>query len=571
MKRIDIDKDVLIKMYIDENMNVKEIAEKLNLGEGAVYKNIRRYEISKSKELRKEKMKQTCMDKYGCSHHLKSNIIKEKRKKTNLEKYGVENVSENENIKNKIKETFIEKYGVDNPLKNQEVQNKRKDTCIKKYGVENPSSNSDIKEKRKQTFLNKYGYSCSFESPVLIEKRRNTFLEKYGYEYACQNEDVKTKIKKTNLKRYGCEYACQNENIKNKIKKTNLEKYGVENPFQSTEIKNKILETKIKNNGFIFYDKDNTKGYIEKTFIEKPTLREISDSTNYSYSRTCQLIRKYDLSDLVNMHVTISSYEKEIYDFLISLGIKNIERSNRNILNGKEIDIYLPDYKIGIEFNGSYWHSDIFVDKNYHYEKSKLAHEAGVFIYHIFEYEWNNDRDRNIIKNQLKRILFKEYSNSDEYEIKEISDADKKVFLNKNHIHGNDDSSVNVGLFYKDIMVELMTFKKSIFNNNEIWELSRHCCDIYSDNYQPNKIFEYFICKYLENNDEILSYSDISKDIDNFYTSLNFELVGECDPQYVLLKKINSSKIDCIEESTTSDKYMKVYDCGKKIWKYKKK
>ena len=64
-----------------------------------------------------------------------------------------------------------------------------------------------------------------------------------------------------------------------------------------------------------------------------------------------------------------------------------------NMLHGNNwFDIYLPEYHLGIEFNGSYWHSDIFHTDHkgrstYHQEKSLKAEEVGIFLFHIFEYE----------------------------------------------------------------------------------------------------------------------------------------------------------------------------------------
>ena len=36
----------------------------------------------------------------------------------------------------------------------------------------------------------------------------------------------------------------------------------------------------------------------------------------------------------------------------------------------QEIDIYIPELNIGIEFNGLYWHCELFKNENYHLEKT---------------------------------------------------------------------------------------------------------------------------------------------------------------------------------------------------------
>jgi len=41
--------------------------------------------------------------------------------------------------------------------------------------------------------------------------------------------------------------------------------------------------------------------------------------------------------------------------------------------DGKEIDVLLPDLKLGFEFNGEYWHSPDKKKIGYHFSKSREA------------------------------------------------------------------------------------------------------------------------------------------------------------------------------------------------------
>ena len=58
-----------------------------------------------------------------------------------------------------------------------------------------------------------------------------------------------------------------------------------------------------------------------------------------------------------------SAGELELKNWLIEQGF-NVKKTNDTLY---EIDIYLPDYKLGIEYNGEYWHSSTFKNKNYHF------------------------------------------------------------------------------------------------------------------------------------------------------------------------------------------------------------
>lgn len=101
-----------------------------------------------------------------------------------------------------------------------------------------------------------------------------------------------------------------------------------------------------------------------------------------------------------------SQPELEIVDYITTLDSSiAIKRHNRSILNGKEIDIYLPDYKLGIEYNGSWCHASENnpygnKDKYFHRDKFLLAKSKGVHLITIFDvdYEYNKERILNIIK-----------------------------------------------------------------------------------------------------------------------------------------------------------------------------
>ena len=106
---------------------------------------------------------------------------KNKMKQTCLEKYGTENPMQNEDVKNKIKNTFLNKYGVEYAGQIQEAIEKRKNTCIDKYGVSNPATLSD---------------NSKCHSKEAREKAINTMRERYGG-VGFEIEEIKEKAKKS--------------------------------------------------------------------------------------------------------------------------------------------------------------------------------------------------------------------------------------------------------------------------------------------------------------------------------------------------------------------------------------
>ena len=85
-----------------------------------------------------------------------------------------------------------------------------------------------------------------------------------------------------------------------------------------------------------------------------------------------------------------SKGESEVYEFISSIYSGKIQKRKKfkvSLRKYKEIDIYLPKLKIGIEYNGIYWHSDTFVDKFYHKEKLDFFKSKGIRLIQIFEDE----------------------------------------------------------------------------------------------------------------------------------------------------------------------------------------
>lgn len=124
--------------------------------------------------------------------------------------------------------------------------------------------------------------------------------------------------------------------------------------------------------------------------------------------------------------------EKEIISLLESYDIKTTV--DRKILHGREIDIFLPSYNIGIEYNGNLWHSEKFgKDRNYHFNKTKECEKNRIKLIQIFEDEYMLHKKIVFCKllhtlkinNNLERIAGRKC------EIRQISKNDAEVFLQK--------------------------------------------------------------------------------------------------------------------------------------------
>jgi len=233
--------------------------------------------------------------------------------------------------------------------------------------------------------------------------------------------------------------------------------------------------------------------------------------------------------------------EIEIKNMLKNHKIAYVE-NERTILNGKEIDIYLPDYKIGIEYNGLYWHSNLFKEKKYHINKTNDCENNNIQLIQIFEDEWVNKKSivESILKSKVG--IFQNIYYARKCIIKKIDSKIASKFLKENHLQGNVGSNVKLGLFHEDNLVSIMTFgKKRIVmgnkkNNNGEYEMLRFCNKLNTQVVGgASKLLKYFIKFYKP--ELITTYADRRYSNGSLYLKLGFKHEYNTQPNYYYFKK----------------------------------
>ena len=153
----------------------------------------------------------------------------------------------------------------------------------------------------------------------------------------------------------------------------------------------------------------------------------------------------------------ISKGEQEIMDWIREY-VPNAEHAYRK-LDGYEIDIYLPDQKIGIEYNGVYYHSTEFREKYAHRRKLEIAQKMGIRLMQFWDLEWETKQDivKSIILNALGihsvRIFARDTVLCD------VSSKNARAFCEENHLHGFRAANKYLGLYYNRTLVALMSYK----------------------------------------------------------------------------------------------------------------
>jgi hypothetical protein len=509
---------------------------------------------------------------------------------------------------------------------------KRKETCINKYGVDNPKKSKEIIEKEKENIRNKWNGEHYMLSNEVKNKFKNTMIEKWGVEWAQQSSEIKSKslstwnknpnksliiddrvsklvnkskeekndINKKKLKTISDRWGSYDNFIDYRlecIRNRSLEKYGLDHHFKSNDIKIKrVISYRENTMNKIKSNLPDNIIYISKKYNENKTDVIIDFfckecGSNFSINRQLFVNRKI-LNDKICLKCNPvlngrSKREIEVYTFIKENYNGEIILNSKNIISN-ELDIYLPDIKLAFEFNGLYWHSDLYKEKTYHLDKTKECLEFEINLIHIWEDDWDFKKEivKSIIFNKLGKSIKIGARSCD---IRVISDNKiVKDFLENNHIQGFVGSKIKLGLYQNNELMSIMTFgslRRSLGSKSKSghYELLRFCNKKNSTIIGgASKLLKYFIKNYKPS--EIISYSDSSRSNGDVFYKLGFELISDTIPNYYWIingirnHRFNFRKDKLIKQGGDFKKteveimsergYYRIFDCGSKKWKY---
>lgn len=183
-----------------------------------------------------------------------------------------------------------------------------------------------------------------------------------------------------------------------------------------------------------------------------------------------------------------SKAEDTVREYIESLGYE-VQSSNRKVLKGKEIDIYIPNLKVGIEFNGVYWHSEGGgkKDTQYHFNKWSNCGKVGVELIQIWEDDWVSNPEL-VLKSLTRRLAAKGDSTpAVNLTTRSVSQEEAENFLKANdlssfkvgtHYHGSIDGDGNIqSVFSLDKVGSKMNIVQYVSNadaNGDLKELLQH-------------------------------------------------------------------------------------------------
>ena len=442
------------------------------------------------------------------------------------------------------------------------------------------NKSEEHKNNVKITNNNRYGGNSPISSPIVFNKIKETINNRYGVDNIFKNIDY---ISEKTFNKYGVTHISKLETTKEKINKTNKDKYGVKTPLLLKENRLKGVDVKLN----VFLEKYSSL-MVKDILINDITINCSSCGNDYIIDRNLLFYRFNNVDNpctICNPVSSLTSFkENDLQNFISGLNIDFIV-NDRKILDGQEIDIYIPSKKIAIEFNGLYWHSDIFKSKDYHMNKTNLCEKKGIRLIHIFEDEWDNKKD--IVKSRIKSIL--QLTENIIYGrkciIKTIPIKIKSDFLNENHIQGSTGSKINLGLYYENNLVSVMTFGRGriiMKGNSSEYELIRFCNKLNTTVIGgASKLLKHFERYYKPN--VLNSYSDKRWNTGNLYRILGFNQLTDSNPNYYYVvdkkreyrfKYRKNILVSMGYDKNKSEKLImferginRIYDCGNFVFK----
>jgi hypothetical protein len=464
-----------------------------------------------------------------------------------------------------------------------------------------------------------YGASKKFHSMAIgyrycgktgsCQCAKSAVSEKVSLHKASLSEDEKEKSHQkrveTNIKKYGVTNTGQTEKAKQRHKEVYKDRNKV------SEINDKVAQTKIRKHGSSTYNnaekisetwQSKTSSYWSERYPEKEieTLHDndamIELYNTKSIDEICQELNVSETT--VYRHLTqhgirkpyVSAGEQQIDYFLREdLRITNIQRNNRKILRGRELDFYLPDYNIAIEYNGLYWHHEDVpqIHPLYHQQKFKECESLGIQLITLFSNHWTHQKQ--LVKNMLthKLGISDEKIYARQCKIVELSAQTAKSFCLENHIQGHAPCSIKYGLMHNGDLVAFMGLSKmrpALGHKQQegSFELVR-----YTTSKQvvggASKLLSHF--KKNQNWTSITSYSNNEWSHGGMYAKLGFDFVRETKPGYwyvhpreeKMLHRYAFAKHKLVEKGFDANlteteivkehlNLLKVWDCGQKVW-----
>lgn len=273
-----------------------------------------------------------------------------------------------------------------------------------------------------------------------------------------------------------------------------------------------------------------------------------------------------------------SKGEQQISSLITTQFGIQVQNNARYVIPPYELDIYIPEYNLAIEYCGLFWHSESAgKGRLYHKRKQKMCEQHGIQLITIFEDEWINKKQivtkklQSLLGLQTDRIYARNTTISD------IKQKEKKDFFDQYHIQGNGPGSITYGLYYKGELVACCSFSRK---NKTEWYLTR-----YATKYNVIGGFSKLVKYFTDNHswEQLISFADLRWSTGKLYEQTNWSLDKEIPPDYYYIigssvrkhkfgfrRKYLPNKLKHFDpqlsekQNCDNNGLLRIWDCGKK-------
>lgn len=393
----------------------------------AKFKKTRQQSIDKNPNFWKDrdaKSRQTKLDKHGNEtfnngeqismtkrQKLKEDPLyykkqQEQGRQTRFERYGDENFNNRDKAS-----TTLQKHIEENPDFWKEKDEHAKQTRLERYGDENWNNS----EQQQRTCLERYGSTCYFTSEIGKKTCQQTCLDRYGATSFMSSDEGRKMMSIRHAKQTYAKVSDPSNEVE--------PLFSLDDVITKTPLT--MFRWRCKKCGNIFESPIN--------FVQA------RNSGQFARCLKCHPIK----------HIR-SKKQADVFNFIASIYGGQMKMNDRTQIYPYEIDIYLPDLKLGIEFDGLYWHSAYGgANDAQHLYKTNLCKDKGIQLIHLFEDEWDNRK--NQCKSKLEEIIKQHNDVLENFSIQHVDKEKAQRFFDNNSydIFAKASSTMNIALVGK--------------------------------------------------------------------------------------------------------------------------
>lgn len=259
---------------------------------------------------------------------------------------------------------------------------------------------------------------------------------------------------------------------------------------------------------------------------------------------------------------TYSDAEKDLAEYIKNLGF-NIVTNSKLTGNSQTFDIYVPERKIAIEYNGLYWHSERNGrGKDYHFDKLADCAKLGIRLIYIWDDLYTNHP--RLVERYLRKELGvdKLKINFNECTIQYIDTDTAIEFLEENSMLGYRAALSHLGIYYNGNIEGLLSFN---MYNNGVCEIVQYS-DIHHIIGGLSGALKYILSK--NNIDTFYAVSDNTISNGKEFKDSGFEFIEALEPDYYLYSNGNRLLREEVSEyEEYGEKSIRIYDSGKLKWR----